>query len=77
MKNKANTEKNLLCLICDKPFIENERKRMIPFEKPYGNLFAHHECFKSVNFDDFLSQNTEKVYNLLIENSKKEEIHGG
>lgn len=39
------------CLYCKKEIGENDKKRMVAFDKPYANLFVHLECLKPL--DDY------------------------
>jgi len=63
-----------VCHHCEKPFLEGERQRYIPVERPYMNLILHAECWELVNADliQYLSTNLERCYNLWRIGGKKE-----
>ena len=44
MRRRGRPRKKI-CLICDKEIRKGQPQRLIPLDRPYGNLFAHQKCW--------------------------------
>lgn len=55
------------CFVCDKPILDTEKVRIIPFDKPYyANVYIHYSCWKA-HYDDypnFILANENKVLDI-------------
>lgn len=65
------------CILCDKEIVLGERTTILPFDRPiYYNLKIHYNCRKVTNIGNFIQENKEKLYNILVELTNEENTNG-
>lgn len=58
------------CLYCKEIIGEDDRKRMVAFDRPYANLWVHRECVKlldSYGVEKFIDDNADWFDQLVKE----------
>lgn len=55
----------MICFHCEKEIELVDKKRMVPIEVPYRNLWFHRDCYNLIKEKEelYLTQNAEKCYN--------------
>lgn len=61
------------CFYCSKEINSEHRKRLVPLEVPYGNLWFHRECYDIIKPEEelYLAQNSERCYTYLYKDVKR------
>lgn len=60
-----------ICFFCEKIIDSEQKKRMIPVERPYINLWFHLDCLSEINnMKDYLNDNIDKLNEFLKKQSK-------
>ena len=60
----------MICPVCNQEIIEN--KRIVAIDRPVRiNLHFHKDCLNSVDIEDFLKENFNKILENLKEKDKK------
>jgi len=55
----------LICFKCNKEILKEDKRIMIPIERPYLNLYMHRDCYNEIEeIVKYLNSNYERISKL-------------